>query len=104
VRRAIFTFEHIPKRVEPTDVPRILRRVDPQTVTLAIAAGLAELPDVAEFLLRNMSRRLAEQIRAEAESLPTPRPDAGEAAMAEIVTAIRGLEEEGEIRLIPPED
>lgn len=104
VRRAIFTFQHIPKRVEPTDVPRILRRVEPDVVTRAIAAGLSDAPLTVEFLLENMSKRLADQIRDEAETLGKPRGEDGEAAMAEVVTAIRALEEEGEVRLIPPED
>ena len=104
VRRAIFTFQHIPKRVEPTDVPRILRRVEPDVVTRAIAAGLEAAPLTVEFLLANMSKRLADQIRDEAETLGKLRPEEGEAAMAEVVTAIRALEEEGELRLIPPED
>lgn len=104
VRRAIFTFHHIPKRVEAADVPRILRRVDPEAVTRAIAAGLEDAPVTVEFLLENMSKRLAEQIRDDAETMGKPRPEDGEAAMAEVVTAIRALEEEGEIRLIAPED
>jgi len=104
VRRAIFTFQHIPKRVEPADVPRILRRVDPDAVTRAIAAGMEEAPVTVEFLLENMSKRLAEQIRDDAETMGAPRPEEGEVAMAEVVTAIRALEEEGEIRLIPPEE
>jgi flagellar motor switch protein FliG len=104
VRRAIFTFEHIPRRVEPTDVPRILRRAEPDTVPRALAAAFASAPVAAEFLLENMSKRLAEQLRDEAETMPTPRTEEGEAAMAEVVAIIRMLEEEGEIRLIPPED
>ncbi|NKX46425.1 FliG C-terminal domain-containing protein [Roseicyclus persicicus] len=104
VRRAIFTFQHIPKRVEPADVPRILRRVEPETVTRAIAAGMQAAPLTVEFLLANMSKRLADQIRDEAEAMTRLRPEEGEAAMAEVVTAIRALEEEREIRLIPPED
>ncbi len=104
VRRAIFTFEHIPKRVEATDVPRILRRVDPDALIRALAAAFATAPLAAEFLLENMSKRLAEQMRDEAQGLAPPRGDEGEASMAEVVTAIRALEEEGEIRLIPPED
>ncbi len=104
VRRAIFTFHHIPKRVEATDVPRILRRVEPDVVTRAIAAGLEQAPLSVEFLLENMSKRLAEQIRTEAMAMSKPRPEEGEAAMSEVVTAIRALEEEGAIRLIAPED
>jgi flagellar motor switch protein FliG len=104
VRRAIFTFAHIPKRVEPTDVPRILRRVDPAQVTMAIAAGLNTTPVTVEFLLENMSKRVAEQLRDDADTLGKPRDAEGEAAMTSIVAAIRALEEEGELRLIPPED
>ena len=104
VRRAIFTFHHIPKRVAPTDVPRILRRVEPDVLTRAMSAGMEAAPLSVEFLLENMSKRLAEQLRDEASALPKPRAEEGEAAMAEVVTAIRALEEEGEIRLIPPED
>jgi flagellar motor switch protein FliG len=104
VRRAIFTFHHIPKRVEPADVPRILRRVEPDIVTRAIAAGTESAPLTVEFLLENMSKRLAEQMRGEAENIGKIRPEDAESAMAEIVAAIRALEEEGELRLIPPED
>ena len=104
VRRAIFTFEHIPKRVEPSDVPRIMRRADPDAVPRALAAALATLPAAAEFLFENMGKRMAEQLRDQAEALGPPRPEDGEAAMAAVVIAIRELEEEGELRLIPPEE
>jgi flagellar motor switch protein FliG len=104
VRRAIFTFHHIPKRIDPGDVPRILRRVDPDALTRAIAFGFETAPETVDFLLANMSRRLAEQIRIDAENTVKPSPEDGEAAMVEVVKAIRDLEEDCEIRLIPPED
>jgi flagellar motor switch protein FliG len=102
VRRAIFTFHHIPKRVDQVDVPRILRQVDPDVLKLALAAGLKSAPLTVEFLLESMSKRLAEQLRDEAETLPPPRDAEGEAAMAEVVAAIRALEDDGDLRLIPP--
>ena len=104
VRRAIFTFQHIPKRVEPGDVPKILRRVEADTVTRAIAAGMESAKIAVEFLLENMSRRLAEQIRGEAENMGKIRPEEGEAAMGAVVFAIRTMQDDGEIRLIPAED
>jgi flagellar motor switch protein FliG len=104
VRRAIFTFEHIPKRLEPTDVPRILRQVEPAILIRAIAAGLESAPLTVEFLLENMSKRLAEQMRGEAETQGKIRPEDAEAAMAAVVSAIRKLEEDGELSLIVPDD
>ncbi|WP_168193083.1 flagellar motor switch protein FliG [Rhodophyticola sp. CCM32] len=104
VRRAIFTFEHIPKRLKPTDVPKVMRLVDPGKAIIACASGLAEYPIAVEFLLENMSKRMAEQLREDAETLGTPRLNEGEAAMAEIITAIRDLVESNEIMLIPQEE
>jgi len=104
VRRAIFTFQHIPKRVEPTDVPRVIRRVEAEALVVALAAGLDEAPPTVEFLLENISKRVAEGLREDAENKPKPRPDDGELAMGAVVAAIRELEQEGELRLIPPED
>ncbi|MGP1355271.1 FliG C-terminal domain-containing protein [Roseicyclus sp.] len=100
VRRAIFTFEHIPRRVSAADVPRIAAAMDGATFATALAAGLVKAPLSVEFLLENMSKRMAEQLRDQAESAGTPRDDVGEAAMASVVAAIRGLEENGEISLI----
>lgn len=104
VRRAIFTFEHIPKRVEARDVPKVMRGVDPETTTLALAAAMQVAPVAVEFLLENMSKRMAEQLREDAEARGTIHGPEGEAAMAEIVAAIRAQEEAGEIRLIAQEE
>ena len=104
VRKAIFTFDHIPKRQEPKDVPRIMRQVDADTTVTALAAAMEAAPVAVEFLLENMSKRLAEQLRDDAEARGTVRGAEGEAAMAAVVAAIRDLADAGEIRLIEPEE
>ena len=104
VRKAIFTFDHIPKRLKPTDVPKVLRQIDPERTVVAFASGMVESPIAVEFLFENMSKRMAEQLREEAETFGTPRLREGEAAMAEIVTAIRELQEAGVITLIPQDE
>ncbi|GAB5445689.1 FliG C-terminal domain-containing protein [Gymnodinialimonas sp.] len=102
VRKSIFSFNHIPVRVDPTDVPIIVRKADPQSIIVAFAAGLTAAPLSVEFLLENMSKRLAEQMRDEAEGLGTPKPEEGEAAMADLISTIRDLEASGELKLLPP--
>ena len=104
VRKNIFTFEHIPSRVEPADVPIIMRRVNGDTAVTALAAAKTAAPLSVEFLLENMSKRLAEQLRDDAEARNPPKPEEGEAAMAEVIAAIRALEAEGELTLIVPDD
>lgn len=104
VRRAIFTFDHIPRRIDPKDVPKIIREVDSDSLVTALAAGLEGAPLSVEFLLENMSKRMAEQLREEAEGRSMPRLEEGEAAQARIVAAIRDLESAGELLLVPAEE
>lgn len=102
VRKSIFSFNHIPMRVDPPNVAAIIRNADANTLTIAMAAGLVSAPLSVEFLFENMSKRLAEQMRDEAEGLGVPKPEEGEAAMADIVSVIRELEASGDIKLLPP--
>lgn len=105
VRRAIFTFVHIPTRLAPRDVPKLVRIVDqPVLVTALAAATPGEQRQTAEFILENLSQRLSEALREEIlERGPVKEKDADE-AMSALVSAIRQLEASGEIALIQPED
>ncbi|PWE30629.1 flagellar motor switch protein FliG [Maritimibacter sp. 55A14] len=99
VRRTIFTFADIPERLDPLDVPKALRGIDNDQLVTALAAGGAVAPDAVEFLLDNMSKRKAEQLREEiAERAGVKRKD-GEAAHAALIQEIRRLHETGEIVL-----
>lgn len=106
VRKAIFTFVHIPARLLPRDVPRLLRAVDQPTLVTALAASAGQ-PDqaaAAEFILANLSQRMAQGLRDEIAERGRVKEAEAEAAMAAVVEAIRGLEAAGEIALIQPED
>ncbi|WP_353472378.1 FliG C-terminal domain-containing protein [Salipiger sp. H15] len=99
VRRAIFTFADIPARLKKQDVPKITRDVPPEQLTLAIAAAsaAADLP-AAEYLLENMSKRMAAALREDAAGMSV-KGKRGEAAMNAVVSAIRELVGVGEIEL-----
>ena len=105
VRKAIFTFAHIPKRLSTRDIPRILRDVDQGDLVIAMAgAPEAGLEESANFILENMSGRMADQLREEVGETDAPKGDVAEAAMANIVEVIRNLVAAGEITLIEEED
>ena len=104
VRRAIFTFANIPARIAPRDVPKLLRELDDATLRIALTSALKNMPEAAEFILGNMSKRMAEQLREGiAESGSVSLAD-GEAAMARIVSAIRDMERGGDLNLLPLEE
>ncbi len=106
VRRAIFTFVHLPRRVLGRDVPKIIRIVDQPVLVTALAAtvGDAELTESTEFLLSNMSQRMAQGLREEMTARGKIKEKDAEEAMTAIVSAIRQLEASGELVLIQPED
>jgi flagellar motor switch protein FliG len=103
LRRAILTFRDLPARLEPRDVPKLLREVAPADLTLALAAATDPADArAADFLLAAMSQRMAAQLRDQAAERGTPKPKDGETAMSAVVAALRTLEGRGEIVLLPP--
>lgn len=105
VRKSIFTFAHIPARVQTRDVPKIIRVADPAVLVTALAAATEEdTAATAEFLLSNMSSRMADNLREEIQEKGKVKPADGEIAMTEVVSAVRELEQAGELELIVPEE
>lgn len=106
VRRALFTFAHVPERLLARDVPKVLRLLDQSTTVTAIAWAQrqADLLPVAEFLLAGISQRLAEALREEVAARGRVKEREGEEAANALVAAIRQLEGAGELVLRQDED
>ncbi len=106
VRRAIFTFVHIPNRLNPRDAPKITRLVEQPVLVTALAAAMGKpgLDEAAEFLLANISQRLAQGLREEIATRGKIKDKEAEEAMTAIINAIRTLESSGELSLIQPEE
>ncbi|SFB70700.1 flagellar motor switch protein FliG [Tropicimonas isoalkanivorans] len=105
VRRAIFTFAHIPSRVTPRDVPRIVRAIDQPVLVAALsfAAGDKMMEAARDFLLENMSKRLADAVKEEMQDAGPVKAEAGEDAMNVVVSEIRQMVESGELLLVAEE-
>lgn len=105
VARAILTFAHLPARLNPRDVPRVLRLVEPARLVAALVGAQArpELAAAANFLLSNISGRMAEGLREDMAARGPVKEREAEEAMAAVMTAVRQLETAGEIVLRDPE-
>ncbi len=106
VRKAIFTFAHVPRRLKAADVPRVLRSVEPRRIAQAIAAARLGPPEdgaSADFILASLPQRLGDSLREEMETLGPVKPKDGEAAQAALVSAIREAAATGEIELVEEE-
>ena len=105
VRKSIFTYLNIPARVGTRDLPKLLKKVDQKVLVTAIAASASdETRPTAEFILANISQRMAEALRTEAAEMGEVSAADGETAMNGVVAAIRELEEAGEIYLVAEEE
>jgi flagellar motor switch protein FliG len=105
VRKAIFTFANIPVRVSPRDIPAILRRAEQSQLVIALAGAEASgMKDVFDFILENMSGRMADQLREDVTDAGTVKPSDAEDAMAAFVTVIRDMEADGDLQLIVEEE
>ncbi|QDY70229.1 flagellar motor switch protein FliG [Qingshengfaniella alkalisoli] len=99
VRKAIFTFADIVDRVIPRDVPKIVRTLDRQLLLTALAGTTGVEERSAQYLLENISQRLATQIREEIEELAQINPADAEEAMDAVAAVIRDMEAAGELAL-----
>jgi flagellar motor switch protein FliG len=106
VRRAIFTFAHIPDRIAPRDLPRLLRAVDAPTITTAFTAAQADpaLAPVVDAVFAALSPRMVQQLRDDMAARGKVTPKDADAAFTAIVSAIRGLEASGELTLKQEEE
>lgn len=106
VRRAIFTFANVPARITPRDIPRIARGIDQSVLVMALAyAGQdATTKDARDYVLNNMSKRMADSLREEIEEVGAVKESDGEDAMAAVVGEIRRLVEAGELLLVAEDE
>ena len=79
---------------------RSLRGIPPEVLATAIAGALAgdtELVATAEFILENISQRMAGQIREEADEQGPIKAKIAEEAMRDLSSAVRALADDGTI-------
>lgn len=104
VRQAIFTFEDIPTRITNTDIPKIVREVDNDVLIIALAAAQPTMPESVDFILANMSQRLADSLREEMADAGSIKTKPGEQAMGQITGTIRRLKDQGDIAYITSDE
>lgn len=102
VRGAVFSWQNIPERIDPSDLPRVLREVDTDAMVKALSSDVDG--PIGSFILGAISPRLADQYRNEIEDLPAVKPEEVEEAQGTVAAAIRDLEASGEISYTAAED
>jgi flagellar motor switch protein FliG len=102
VARTMFTWDDVPARLNPRDVPMVLRDVPEDVLLRALRHGQDQGGPTPAFLLESLPRRLAERYAEDLAALPAASPQEGEAAQMEIARAIQAQARAGQIRLADP--
>lgn len=104
VKKTIFTFAHIPARILARDVPKILKGLDQDGLIKALGGATGSAAEAAEYILSNMSQRMAASLREEIATVGRFREKEVEAAQTALVLAIRELEAAGDLTLVTSEE
>lgn len=105
VRQSIFIFAHIPARILARDIPAILRGVEQPVLVNALAGATTDLDrEAADFILSNMSSRMADALREEMAERGKVKQAEAEDAMSQVVGTIRTLLDQGAITLIEKDE
>ncbi|OJF90973.1 flagellar motor switch protein FliG [Alkalibacterium sp. 20] len=96
VKASLFTFEDIVS-LQKSDVQKVLREVNHDDLVLALKGVSDELRD---FIYNNLSERAVDTLKEDIQYLGPARLSAVEEAQQHVVTAIRRLDELGEIYIM----
>ncbi|MEM7470876.1 MAG: FliG C-terminal domain-containing protein [Pseudomonadota bacterium] len=102
VRSNIFTFADIATRIKDVDILKVTRDVAQEDLVIALAFAKDSDGDACEFILNNMSSRMADALREEIAEATDIDKKQGEAALGKVTSAIRTLSDQGEISILPP--
>jgi flagellar motor switch protein FliG len=104
VRKNIFTYANIATRLDGRDIAKVIRGVENDVLIKALAGATGDAAASTEFILTNMSKRMADGLREDIAGAGKIKESEAEEAMTAVVGAIRELEADGEIFLLTGDD
>jgi flagellar motor switch protein FliG len=102
VRKSVLTFQDLHLRLPEAGAAALLRAVEKETLLAALKFGRANAAQSVDFLMANVSKRMAEQYAEEIAAMPDILEADGEAAQRELMKVVRRLAKDGEVKLSPP--
>ncbi|MGA1342246.1 MAG: FliG C-terminal domain-containing protein [Hyphomonas sp.] len=99
IQKGLFTIEALPLILARNSVPVVFKELD-QAVLIKLLASLREgYPEVLDYLLGNISSRLATSMREEIKDLPNVTREVADELQREFLTSLMGLKRRGLITM-----
>ncbi|MEE9380827.1 MAG: FliG C-terminal domain-containing protein [Hyphomonadaceae bacterium] len=102
IQGALFTIEGLPDMLPRASVPVVFRELDADTMLNLLASLQAQYAPVVEYLLGNISSRLADQLREELNDAKSVSPADAETMHRDFLAALMGLKRRELITLEKP--
>ncbi len=100
IRNEMLTFDDLPERLPPTAIQIIFREYNKVKLREMLKAGSLGSQMVTEFLLSNISQRMADQIREELEAMEEMTEKQADKTLSGFMSYIGQLQKEQRITLI----
>lgn len=100
IKNGMLIIDDLPSRLPPTAINIVFKELPKDKLLAALKAGKEQSPTAVEFLLANISQRMADQYREEIEELPELSEKAGDKAVTVMMGLISKLDRDGRIKLL----
>lgn len=100
IKNGMLVLDDLPARLPPTAITIVFKELPRDTLLAALKTGMEQSNASVEFLLSNISQRMAEQYREEIGELPELSEKAGDKAVSTMMGLISKLDREGRIKLL----
>jgi flagellar motor switch protein FliG len=102
IQKGLFTIESLPEILPRNSVPIVFREIDNAVMIKVLASLRGSYSAVSDYLLSNISSRMADSLRDEIKDAPEPAPDVAETLQREFLTTIMDLKRRGLITIVRP--
>ncbi|AXE64667.1 hypothetical protein BBF93_10835 [Hyphomonas sp. CACIAM 19H1] len=102
IQKGLFTVEGLPDLLPRNAVPVVFRELDQQTVLRILATFRGANDAVAEYLLGNISSRMADQYREDLKGIAAVTPSEAETIQREFLTTLMDMRRRGVITITKP--
>lgn len=100
IRKGMLTFGDLPVRLPTSAIQIIFKDFPKDDLLLALQAGGTESAESVEFLMANISQRMAERMKEEIETLPEQTPAESDKAINNFMGYVTSLHRSEKIILV----
>lgn len=103
IEAKVLSFPALETRLPRSAIPMVLRELDEKSMLTALKYGSKQHSAAVEYILKNISQRMAGQYREKMDEMPEVDEDTGERALSKFICLILSLADDGKIELLTPE-